>query len=151
MEKKTTEEENEMATLHFINNPYKRSVFGIAEETIKGRFAGWQLNAEYKTHMTVVLTVNTTNVTLCEHKAAPNLRFLSDNRAIINAYKAWGFKGSFAAYQEAYATEEEALSNEIQALLKKLNACRKQAKKSATWYIDFHLNERAIAVFEGKL
>lgn len=138
-----------MATLHFEGNPYRRDLFNISEEEVQGQFPGWQKNARYNVDVTVVLAVDTTNVSPGEYRIAPNITFLATNRAIIHVYKSWEYVGSFPNFQNYYAKMEMTLNRYIDDLANRLNAARRQSGGIGSWYIDYSLNDRKIEVHKA--
>jgi hypothetical protein len=72
-----------MVVLHFAGSaPYSRNISEVQEKEIDGKFDGWQKKADYNVRQTVILQVDTTNVSPAEYGIAPNIAFLSDNSAI---------------------------------------------------------------------
>ncbi len=135
-----------MAIMHFDKTPYQRDLFGIPEEEIDGKFSGWKKAARYTATMTVIIQVDTTNVSDLEYSVAPNITFLSTNQAIVNIYKTYSFTGSFKEFQEWYSKQESSLQYYVQDLLTRLNAARKQAGLTGSWYINYSLADRKLEV-----
>lgn len=129
-------------------NPYRRTLFGVPEEEIEGKFTDWQKQARYHVDTTVVLAVDTTNVSPQEYRTAPNITFLATNRAIINIYRSWEFTGSFQEFQDYYAKMEMTLDRYIMDLQNRLNNARRQTGGIGSWYIDYSMNDRKIQVFK---
>jgi len=137
-----------MATLHVDKYPLHRDLFNISEDDIEGeKFEGWKESAVYDVSATVVLQVDTTNVSSQEYSIAPNISFLSTNQAIVNIYRHWR-EGPmpFQTFQSEYAQREMALERYVDQLASKLNNARMQAGLPGSWYINYSLNERKIEV-----
>lgn len=134
--------------MHFESNPFQRDLFGVQPEEVHGRFSGWQENARYTIAVTVVLQIQTTNVSDAEYNIAPQIAFLSTNQAIINIYKTWRFTGSFKEFQDWYAQQEASLEYYVKDLSTRLNSARAGAGKTGSWYVAYSLNDRDINVSE---
>ena len=113
-----------------------------------GKFSGWKENASYFVRVTVVIQVDTTNISSEEYSAAPNITFLSVNQAIVNIYRAWSYKGDFNGFNEWYAMQEAALQHYTEDLAMRLNSARQRAGLPGGWYINYGLDERHIEVHE---
>lgn len=136
-----------MATLHVNKYPLHRDLFGISVEEVEGKFDGWQQRAIYTVQVTIVLQIDTTNVSPGEKQIAPNITFLATNRAIINIYRIWTTQPmSFSEFQNYYAQREMALERYVENLLSRLNTVRARAKLIGSWYINYGLNDRKIEV-----
>lgn len=140
-----------MATLHIDKFPYQRDLFNVPETELKfhSLFVGWKENARYAVTVTVILQINTTNVSPAEYSIAPNLTFLSSNQAIINVRKTYSFTGSYDAFQAWYAQTENSLQLYVERLIESLNSARAQAGLTGQWFINYSLDERHIEVFEA--
>jgi len=137
-----------MATMHFDKTPYQRDLFGVPEEEIKNKFKGWEKNARYDVSMTVIVQIDTTNVSEAEYSVAPNITFLSSNQAIVNIYKTFSFTGSLTEFQDWYAKQETSLQYYVEDLLNRLNSARRQSGLTGSWYINYSLDDRTIIVHE---
>jgi len=135
-----------MATMHFDKTPYQRDLFGVPEEEIDGQFSGWKKSARYTVTMTVIIQIDTTNVSSEEYSVAPNITFLSSNQAIVNIYKTFSFTGSLTEFQEWYAQQESSLQFYVDDLLSRLNSTRAQSGHTGSWYINYSLDDRKIEV-----
>lgn len=139
-----------MASLHFNEHPLTRDLFNVSEKEIEGKFKGWKENADYTVRVTVVLQVDTTNVSAEEQQIAPNITFIATNQAIINIYKVWQqWYVSFSEFQQYYAIREAALERYIKELLARLNTSRHNQGLYGEWYINYSLDERHIGVREA--
>jgi len=136
-----------MVIMHFEKTPYQRDLFGVPEEEINGKFSGWKNNARYNVTMTVILQIDTTNVSGTEYGVAPNITFLSTNQAIVNIYKTFSFTGSLAEFQEWYANQEASLQYYVDDLITRLNSARTTAGLTGNWYINYSLDDRTINVY----
>lgn len=136
------------ATLHFEKTPYQKDLFGVPEEEIKGKFSGWEKNARYDVALTVIVQIDTTNVSDAEYSVAPNITFVSSHQALINIYKTYSFTGSWQEFQTWISTQEASLQQYINDLLNRLNTARGQAGLTGSWYINFSLDDRVITVHE---
>jgi hypothetical protein len=134
-----------MATLHFdcypsINND-------ITEEEVKGRFNGWRHAANYSVSTTIILQIDTTNVTPKEYAIAPNITYLQTNQAIINIYKQWSVNNvSFSEFQNYYSEKETSLVAYVEDLLNRLNSARHEQNMYGEWFINYSLDERHISI-----
>lgn len=135
-----------MATMHFEKNPYQRDLFGIPEEEINNKFPGWQEKAHYSITTTVIIQIDTTNVSQAEYNIAPNITFITTNTAIVNIYRTHSFTGSFPEFQAFYSSQEQSLQLEIEKLVNDLNTARAGAGKTGSWYVNYGLNDRIIKV-----
>lgn len=137
-----------MATLHFEAYPLQRNLFSLDAREIEGdKFPNWQENADYFARATVILQVDTTNVSDKEYTIAPNITFLSVNQAIINIYQVWTARDvSFEEYQGRWAEFETSLEKYCYELIYKLNSARHQEALPGEWYINYGLNEKHIEV-----
>lgn len=138
-----------MAELHYNDYPLNRDLFGVQPEEIKGRFKGWKENARYSIFVTVVLQIDTTNVSSEEYTVAPNLTFITTNQAIVNLYQTWSFTGSFEEFNTWYAQKEAALEKYTTDLLNRINAARQRAGLPGQWYVNYNLNDRDIEIHEA--
>ena len=137
-----------MATIHFEKTPYQRDLFGVPEEEIKGKFSGWEKNARYDVALTVVIQIDTTNVSDLEYNVAPNITFISSHQALINIYKQYSFTGSLQEFQTWFAAQENSLQYYVDDLLTRLNSARSQAGLTGGWYINYSLDDRVITVYK---
>lgn len=137
-----------MAVMHFNKTPYQRDLFGISTDEVRGKFDGWQARARYTVRITVIVQIDTTNVSSGEYAVAPNITFISVNQAIINIFKVWSFTGSFSEFNNWYAKQEASLQHYIEELVANLNQARSKANRFGQWYINYALNERYIDVTE---
>lgn len=135
-----------MATMHFDKTPYQRDLFGVPDEEIKGRFSGWQKQAHYSIAITVILQIDTTNVSGAEYSVSPSITFLATNQAIVNIYKTFSFTGSQAEFQDWYAKQETSLEYYTTGLVNRLNSARGTTGLPGSWYINYSLNSRTIEV-----
>lgn len=135
-----------MAELHFDNSPYQRSLFGVPPDEVEGRFRGWKRNARYLVRVTVIVQIDTTNVSDMEYGIAPNITFLSINQALVNVYQTWHFTGSFEEFNDWYAEQEANLQFYAEDLAARLNSARRQSGLPGDWYINYGLDERHIQV-----
>ena len=135
-----------MPELHFEKTPYQRNLFGIPEEEVTGKFHKWQERARYEVTLTVIIQVDTTNVSDAEYGIAPNITFLSTNQAIVNIYKTYSFEGSFQEFNNWYAQQEASLQLYINDLVDRLNTARAGAGLPGSWYINYGLDDREIEV-----
>ena len=139
-----------MVTIHAAKTPYQRDLFGISEAEVRNKFENWQEHAHYTIELTILLQIDTTNVSAGEYSVAPNITFLSVNQAIINIYKSIHFDGSFQEFQSWYASYESSLQSYINHLLTDLNSCRSTAGLSGNWYINYGLDDRKIYVSKAR-
>lgn len=138
-----------MASLHFTEHPLTRDLFNVSEKEIEGKFAGWREAADYSVRVTVVLQIDTTNVSNEEKVIAPNMTFIATNQAIINIYKVWNKPNmSFTEFQQYYAIREAALERYVKELLARLNTSRHNQGLYSEWYINYALDERHVSVKE---
>ena len=137
-----------MATIHFEKTPYQRDLFGVPEEEIKNKFSGWEKNARYDVNLTVIIQIDTTNVSDAEYNVAPNITFISSHQALINIYKHYSFTGSLQEFQTWIATQESSLQYYIDDLLTRLNSARSQTGLTGSWYVNYSLDDRVISVHE---
>lgn len=138
-----------MAQLHFEKTPYQRNLFGIPPGEVQGnKFKNWEDNARYSVTMTLILQIETTQVSEAEYNVSPNITFLSDNTAIVNIYKNFSFEGSFAEFNAWYASQESSLKSYVDDLVNRLNAARAGTGLEGLWYINYGLGERHVEVFE---
>ncbi len=137
-----------MTTIHFEKTPYQRDLFGVPEEEISGKFSGWEKQARYTVNLTVIVQIDTTNVSDAEYNVAPNITFISSHQALINIYKSFSFTGSLKEFQEWFAIQEASLEQYITDLVTRLNSARAQAGMTGGWYINYSLDDRQITVHE---
>lgn len=136
-----------MAVLHFTEYPYQNEITRVNAAEVKGRFKGWKKKADYFVRATVVLQVDTTNVSDYEYGVAPNLVFLASNQAIVNIYKTWHARGvSFEEFNRKYSAWEASLERYSEHLTSKLNNARKRATLPGSWYVNPALNDRQVEV-----
>ncbi|HUV72590.1 MAG TPA: hypothetical protein VMW25_06305 [Clostridia bacterium] len=137
-----------MAELHFKEFPYKRNLFNIDPENIKGdKRKDWQEKSNYSVRTTIIIQIDTTNVSTQEREVAPNLTFISTNQAIVNVYNYHTFKNlSFSEFNAAYAKYEFGLEKQVHELIYKLNSARHRAGLMGEWFINYGLNERHVEV-----
>ena len=137
-----------MVTEHYQTDPFRRGLFNIDDSEIKGtHFEGWKEKANYSITLQIVLQIDTTNVTDCEKRIAPNITFITTNQAIVNIYKTAVLRGkSKEEFNAEEARLETALQKEVYSLQDNLNACRKQAKLVGEWFVNYSLNDRKIEV-----
>jgi len=139
-----------MAELHFNEFPYGRNLFGVQPDEVKDKFEGWEKKANYHVRQTVILQVDTTNVSQREYSIAPNINFLAVNQAIINIFKSYSLNEvSFSEFQEYYGMQEAALEKYSQDLVSRLNSARFDSGLTGEWYVNYGLNERHISVSKG--
>lgn len=137
--------ETDMVVLHFERSPLQAA--NIEESEVTGKFKGWQHNANYSVSTTVIVQIDTTNVTPKEYSIAPNITYFQTNQAIINIYKQWNVRYlSFSTFQSYYEQREIELLNYIENLINRLNTARREQNKYGEWFINYSLNERHINV-----
>lgn len=136
------------ATLHFQEFPYQRNLFALDAREIEGeKFSGWQKEADYSARVTVIVQIDTTNVSAEEYSVSPNLVFLSTNQAIVNVYQTWHAENiSFDEYKTRWAAFEISLEKYVHELVYKLNAARHKTGLLGEWFINYGLNEKHIEV-----
>lgn len=136
--------------MHFNEYPLSRDLFNVDEDEVKGnKFKNWKENANYTVRTTVVIQIDTTNVTPAEYAIAPNLTMITTNQALINIFRLWHRNGiSFSEFQTYYALREAALDRYVETLVNRLNTARQTQKKFGEWYINYALNDREIIVHE---
>ena len=137
-----------MTTMHFEKTPYQRDLFGVPEEEIDGKFSGYEKQARYSVNLTVIIQIDTTNVSDAEYSVAPNITFISSHQALINIYKTFSFTGSLPEFQSWFAIQEASLEQYINDLITRLNTARAQAGMTGSWYINYSLDDRKITVYE---
>ena len=137
-----------MAELHFKEYPYKRNLFNIEVSEIKGnKFKDWQKKADYSIRTTIILQIDTTNVSTFEKQVAPNITFISTNQAIVNIYNYHALRGlSYDEFNSQYAKYEFGIEKQVHELLYNLNAARQRAGLMGQWFINYGLNERHVEV-----
>lgn len=135
-----------MVMLHVDKYPLHRDLFNVPEEEIEGeKFKDWQTKANYFIRVTIVMQLDSTNVSTKEKEIAPNLTFITVNQAIINIYRTYNINNvSFEKFQNEYARRELALERYVEGLILKLNSARNSAGMPGSWYINYSLNERHI-------
>jgi len=137
-----------MVTIHFKGDPFRRDLFNIPDEMIKGKhFKGWRDKADYAVTLQAVLQIDTTRVTDCEKRVSPNMIFLTSNQAIVNIFKSIVFRNkSKKDFNAEEAKVEIVFEKEVHNLLDRLNACRKREKVVGEWFINYSLNDRKVEV-----
>ena len=138
-----------MVMMHFDKTPYQRDLFGVPENEIQGQFKGWEKNARYTVEFTVVVQIDTTNVSDAEYNVSPNIVFMSTNQALVNIYQTHSFTGSLAEFREWCANQEASLQFYVDNLVDRLNTARGSAGLSGGWYINHGLDSRVINVHEA--
>ena len=134
--------------MHFAAYPYQQDISNVKEEELQGeKFKDWEKNANYFVRETIILQIDTTNVSPGEKQIAPNITFISNNQAIINIYKTWGYRGiSFSEFKDYAAKRDAALQRYVQELTERLNAARAESGRYGNWYVNYGLNDRKIEI-----
>lgn len=146
-----------MATLHFKEYPYRRDLFALSAKEIEGeKFPNWEANANYSARTTVILQVDSYNLTSQEiaiAQAKGTLTIVDKTYSMLNVQNNWHAENvNFEEAQKQWANFELNLEREMYDLLHRLNVARKQSKLptlfTGEWYINYGFNEKHIEVHE---